>query len=129
MQRDRRQVPIALGTEVYDRHSEKVGTVVQHSALPGYLLMQKGIFFPKDLYIPTSAIERVTTDGIFLRLSQHELTEERYTRRPLGHALATVRGPEGADPSQQLDGTHGAQGPLTGDQDLEVTVREEELSD
>ncbi len=84
MYEDPRQVPIAPGTDVYDTNGEKVGSVQQYDPQAGYILIQKGVLFTKDLYVPTNAIDRTTTDGIRLNLSKDDLKEDRYTAPPAG---------------------------------------------
>jgi hypothetical protein len=84
MYNDPTQVPIAPRTDVYDLNGEKIGSVQQYDPQSGYMLVQKGILITKDLYIPTAAIERTTTDGIRLSLSKDELKDDRYTAPPAG---------------------------------------------
>ncbi len=84
MYNDPTQVPIAPGTDVYDNSGEKIGSVQQYNPQSGYMLVKKGVLFTKDLYIPTDAIARTTTDGIRLNLSKDDLKEDRYTAPPAG---------------------------------------------
>jgi uncharacterized protein (TIGR02271 family) len=50
---------IGRGWTVYDTNDEKIGDVAD--VRTGYLLVQKGLIFIKDVYIPMSAVSR--TDG------------------------------------------------------------------
>lgn len=118
MYNDPRQAPIAPGTDVYDTYGDKVGSVQQYSPEAGYLMVQKGIFFIKDIYVPTNAIERVTTDGIRLSLSKDELKGDRHTAPPVMGATASTMETEVADRSDRF----------SRDQDVSVPVREEEFS-
>lgn len=113
MYEDPRQAPIAPGTDVYDTNGEKIGSVQQYHPEAGYMLVQKGVFFIKDLYIPINAIERSTTDGIRLTLSKDDLKEDRYAAPPTDYTSAAMTGTN-----------------VTGrsDQDVIIPVREEELT-
>jgi uncharacterized protein (TIGR02271 family) len=48
---------IQAGWTAYDEAGEKIGEVADLGQ--GYLLVQKGLFFPKDLYIPMSSVAEV----------------------------------------------------------------------
>jgi hypothetical protein len=51
---DTRQT-IVPGATVFDVNAEKMGTIVAANA--AYIVVAKGFFFPKDYYIPVSAID------------------------------------------------------------------------
>lgn len=70
---------ITPGTDVFDVNGDKVGSVLQSNPQMDYLVVEKGILFKKDLYIPTSAIARTTADGISLNLSKDDLKDDRFT--------------------------------------------------
>ncbi len=76
------QVPIAPGTDVYDANGDKVGTVRQYNPQTSYLVLEKGTLFKKDLYVPVSAINRTTRDGIQLNLFKDDLKADRFTAPP-----------------------------------------------
>jgi len=118
MNNDPRQATIAPGTDVYDTNGDKVGSVQESHPETGYLMVQKGILFVKDLYIPINAIERITTDGIRLGLSKDELKEDRYTAPPVMGSTASSAGTDVAGRSDRF----------SRDQDVNVPVREEELT-
>ena len=52
---------IGRGWAVYDTNEEKIGDVADVGT--GYLLVQKGLIFIKDVYIPTSAVTRTDASG------------------------------------------------------------------
>ncbi len=118
MYNDPRQAPIAPGTDVYDINGDKVGSVEQFNPEAGYLMVQKGLLFIKDLYIPTNAIERITTDGVRLSLSKDELKEDRYTAPPMMGATAAMADTDVAGRGDRF----------SRDQDVNIPVREEELT-
>ena len=45
---------IITGAEVFGADGDKVGTVA--AVYPGYIVVEKGFFFPTDYYIPMSAV-------------------------------------------------------------------------
>jgi len=78
------QIPITVGTDVFDANGEKVGTVKQYNPQASYMVLEKGMLFKKDLYVPVSAIDRTTTDGIRLSLFKDDLKADRFTAPPAG---------------------------------------------
>src|SRR6185312_12283256 len=76
------QVPITPGTDVYDANGDKVGTVRQYNPQASYMVLEKGTLFKKDLYVPVTAINRTTTDGIQLNLFKDDLKADRFTAPP-----------------------------------------------
>jgi uncharacterized protein (TIGR02271 family) len=83
------QYQIANGATVYDAAGDKVGTVAQYDPQAGYLLVEKGWLFHKDIYIPTSAINATNEDGIFLNLYKDDLNAEQYSSPQAGAGTAT----------------------------------------
>jgi len=55
------QVILQHGMDVYGADDEKLGSV--HEVRDNYFVVEKGFFFPKDYYIPMSAIEGVDQDN------------------------------------------------------------------
>ena len=49
------------GVGVFGADGDKVGTV--SAVYPGYIIVEKGFFFPTDYYIPMSAVASYDTDG------------------------------------------------------------------
>ncbi|MGE5334772.1 MAG: hypothetical protein ACM3N4_08750 [Nitrososphaerota archaeon] len=74
---------ITPGTDVYDINDDKVGTVHQYNPRAACLVVQKRFIVTRDLYIPTSAIARNDSGGIFLNLSKEDLKDERYSTWPV----------------------------------------------
>jgi len=60
------------GTPVYDASGEKVGTVAEADPLHNGLIIQKGLFFKKDISVPISAIARSDSEGIYLSVSKDD---------------------------------------------------------
>ncbi len=114
---------IAEGTTVFDAGGEKIGTVSEHNMPGGYLDVRKGWLFPKDIYVPVTAIRRTDTTGIYLRVGTDELGGQEWETPPLApSAASTARQTR----SQRSAGTHQAQEQTTGE-DVRVPVVEEQL--
>ena len=77
-----RNLPLVNGTPVYDANGDKVGDVSQYQSGDGYFVMTKGFFFPKDLYVPLNAIQRATTDGVYLSLSKDQINNANWDSPP-----------------------------------------------
>ncbi len=80
---------ISDGTTVYDASGEKIGTVRASDAQGGYLDVEKGWLFPKDVYIPLSAIAQSNADGVYLTLSKDDLSANTYAQPPQGGGQIT----------------------------------------
>jgi uncharacterized protein (TIGR02271 family) len=69
----------ADGMTVYDATGDKIGTISQYDPQAGYLDVRKGWLFPKDIYVPTSAVQQVGNDGVYLSLNADDLQGDRYS--------------------------------------------------
>ncbi len=61
------------GTPVYDINGDKVGEVSEHGVQAGRLVIHKGLFFPKDIYVPLSAMRGADANGVYLNLSKEDI--------------------------------------------------------
>jgi len=59
---------ISVGDEVYGSDGDKVGTVAEVQS--GYLVVEKGFFFPTDYYIPTSAVASAGDGQVSLNVAK-----------------------------------------------------------
>jgi uncharacterized protein (TIGR02271 family) len=75
------------GTDVYGADDRKIGTV--DDIQDGYLVIHKGFFFPKDHYIPFSAINNHTEDRINLNVTADEATNRDWDQVPAGSTTTT----------------------------------------
>ena len=71
------------GTNVYGSDESKVGEV--DDIQEGYLVVRKGFFFPKDHYIPFSAIARHDDDSIYLNVTADDATSQQWDTAPEGY--------------------------------------------
>src|SRR5579884_3601284 len=61
------------GMPVFDAGGEKVGMVSDPAVQDGYLVVQKGWLFPKDVAIPLTSVTRNDADGVYLSLYKDDL--------------------------------------------------------
>ncbi len=71
---------IQHGWDVYGSDGEKVGDVAEVGS--NYLLVQKGLFFTKDYYVPTSAISSVEQDEVRLNLASSDIADQGWDAPP-----------------------------------------------
>ncbi|CAA9560609.1 MAG: hypothetical protein AVDCRST_MAG33-1641 [uncultured Thermomicrobiales bacterium] len=76
------------GTDVYGSDGQKIGKV--DDIQDGYLVLHKGFFFPKDHYIPFSAIAGHTDDRIDLNVSSEQATNQDWDRVPTTTTTASA---------------------------------------
>jgi uncharacterized protein (TIGR02271 family) len=79
---------IMQGGEVFGADGAKVGTVA--TVYPGYIIVEKGFFFPTDYYIPLSAIASVDADRVYLTISKDEALNSGWDARPADLETATA---------------------------------------
>jgi len=83
---------IADGMSVYSMDGVKVGAVRNYDPLAGYLDIQQGWHFTKDLYVGLAEIHTVNEKGITLRLTRDELEEDRFSSLPPPHQVLSKMG-------------------------------------
>ena len=71
---------IQHGWDVYGSDEEKVGSVSEVQS--SYLVAHKGFFFPKDLYIPHSAIARIEHDRVYLNVVKDDVDSQGWDAYP-----------------------------------------------
>ncbi len=124
------------GATVYDTADEKIGTVQAYDPQGGYLTVQKGFLFHKDLYVAVDAVQRTDAEGnVYLSLHKDDLADERYDNPPIGGAMSedsdaqtatvaatTTRARQATTPAPRQ-----AQATMRDDDTINVPVFEEEL--
>lgn len=68
------------GWDVYGSDEEKVGSVSEVAG--SYIVAHKGFFFPKDLYIPFSAIARIEHDRVYLNVAKDAVDSQGWEASP-----------------------------------------------
>ncbi len=71
-----------IGTAVLAADGSKIGEVV--AVHPAYVVVQKGIFLPDDLYVPRSAFAGAEGDDLLLRLTEDEVRRQDWDSPPPG---------------------------------------------
>jgi hypothetical protein len=84
---------IANGMDVYDVDGDKIGAVLEVDRTNGWFQTEKGIFFPRDRYIPFSAIDRIGPSGIYLTVTK-DYVKDMYDQPPMVD-VDVVAGPDG----------------------------------
>ncbi len=54
---------LTVGATVYDTAGATVGTLDRYEPRGSYLVAQRGVFFPKDIYIPLRAFGGTDAQG------------------------------------------------------------------
>jgi uncharacterized protein (TIGR02271 family) len=102
---------ISVGDDVYGSDGDKVGTVAEVQS--GYIVVEKGFFFPTDYYIPTSAIASASDGQIYLNVAKDAALNSGWDTVPDMQATTM---------------TSAATATATGEEEIRVPVMEEELT-
>lgn len=68
----------AAGTPVFDVNGTKVGAVSEQGVQGDNLVLQKGLFFPHDYFVPLRAITHVDADGLYLSVTKDDVTNQTF---------------------------------------------------
>jgi len=113
------------GAEVYGADGDKVGTV--SAVYPGYVIVEKGFFFPTDYYIPMSAVASYDTDRVYLNVSKDAALGRGWDVRPVDLETATVATTT-ATTDTFTDTDRLAAERIESDEEIRIPVMEEELT-
>jgi uncharacterized protein (TIGR02271 family) len=113
------------GADVYGADGDKVGKV--SAVYPGYIVVEKGLFFPTDYYIPMSAIASYDTNRVYLSVSKDAALGRGWDTRPVDLETATV-GTIGASTDTFIDTDRIAGARVATDEEIRIPVMEEELT-
>ena len=129
---------IQNGWDVYGSDGEKVGDVDEVG--PNYVLVQKGMFFTKDLYVPTSAITDIEDDRVTLNVTKDQVESMGWDEPPMADvdsaSASSVRSGTGTDQTMSTgaaqeyittEHAEPARTMETDDDDVRVQRHEEEL--
>src|SRR5829696_3172719 len=122
---------IITGAEVFGADGDKVGTVA--AVYPGYLVVEKGFFFPTDYYIPMSAVASYDNDQVYLNVAKDAALQSGWDAQPTD--LETARYDTAYDTAtattDTLIGTETdrlAAARVATDEEIRIPVMEEELT-
>jgi len=79
---------ISVGDEVYGSDGDKVGTVAEVQS--GYLVVEKGFFFPTDYYIPLSAVARAGDGQVSLNVAKDAALNSGWDTVPAATSMTTT---------------------------------------
>lgn len=71
---------IAYGWDVVGSDGDKIGSIA--AIQPHYISVEKGFLFKEDIFIPTSAINSVRDDTVFLNVTKDQIENEDWGREP-----------------------------------------------
>lgn len=113
---------IPIGADVYGADGEKVGSIA--AVYPGYIVVEKGIFFPTDYYIPTSAIASYDAGQVYLNVAKDAALQSGWDAQPADLETAAYADTAAAYGSDSL----GTDVSRTEGEEIHVPVMEEELT-
>ena len=131
------------GATVNDAAGEKIGTLHAYDPQGGYITVQKGFLFHKDLYIPVSAVQSTDAEGnVQLSVYKDDLAGERYDNPPTGGATSGMMDDDSYAQTAMVDETtttttrarqttpapRQSQATTRADDTINVPVYEEELT-
>ncbi len=96
-------IDVEPGASVFGSDGEKLGSIMEIG--PSYIVVEKGLFFPTDYFVPNEAIRSVEPDRITLTLTKDEALEQGWDKDPTEHRQSD--GPDEAAPDRfkgDLDG-------------------------
>src|SRR5215213_2696503 len=117
-----------VGDEVYGSDGDKVGTVAEVQT--GYIVVEKGFFFPTDYYIPTSAITSASNGQVYLSTTRDAALNSGWDTVPdvPTTASAATLGTAAATTDTWTDTDRIAAARVSGDEEIRIPVMEEELT-
>jgi len=76
-----KQVTLQNGMDVYGADDAKLGSI--HDVRNSYFVVEKGFFFPKDYYIPVTAIEGIdSSDRVYLNVTKDVALNQGWDELP-----------------------------------------------
>ena len=73
------------GAEVFGTDGSKMGKVKTWDE--HYLVVEKGVLFSKDYYVPFSAVSNFTEQEVFLNLTKEEALKQGWENEPIGETF------------------------------------------
>src|SRR5215212_8259797 len=117
---------IITGAEVYGADGDKVGTVA--AVYPGYIVVEKGFFFPTDYYIPMSAVASYDNDQVYLNLAKDAALNSGWDAQPPDLETASYDTSMGSSVTDVDRGFGARTAQVATDEEIRIPVMEEELT-
>ena len=116
---------IITGAEVFGADGDKVGTVA--AVYPGYIVVEKGFFFPTDYYIPMSAVASYDNDQVYLNVAKDAALQSGWDAQPTDLETASYDTSMSSGVTD-VDRGFGASAQVATDEEIRIPVMEEELT-
>lgn len=117
---------IITGAEVFGADGEKVGTVA--AVYPGYIVVEKGFFFPTDYYIPLSAVASYDNDQVYLNLAKDAALNSGWDAQPADLETSTYDTSMASGGSRLATDFDTSAATVATDEEIRIPVMEEELT-
>ena len=117
---------IINGAEVFGADGEKLGTVA--AVYPGYIVVEKGFFFPTDYYIPMSAVATYDNDQVYLNLAKDAALNSGWDAQPADLETSTYDTSMAIGASAIDTDFDTRAAAVATDEEIRVPVMEEELT-
>jgi uncharacterized protein (TIGR02271 family) len=117
---------IATGAEVFGADGDKVGTVA--AVYPGYIVVEKGFFFPTDYYIPMSAVASYDNDQVYLNLTKDAALNSGWDAQPTDLETSTYDTSLASGATDVASGFGASAAQVETDEEIHIPVMEEELT-
>jgi uncharacterized protein (TIGR02271 family) len=117
---------IITGAEVFGAGGEKVGTVA--AVYPGYIVVEKGFFFPTDYYIPMSAVASYDNDQVYLTLAKDAALHSGWDAQPTDLETASYDTSTATGATDIRGGFGAGTAQVATDEEIRIPVIEEELT-
>jgi uncharacterized protein (TIGR02271 family) len=117
---------IINGAEVFGADGEKLGTVA--AVYPGYIVVEKGFFFPTDYYIPMSAVASYDNDQVYLNLAKDAALNSGWDAQPTDLETATYDTAMATGMTDIREDFGAGAARVATDEEIRIPVMEEELT-
>ena len=117
---------IITGTEVFGADGDKVGTVA--AVYPGYIVVEKGFFFPTDYYVPMSAVASYDNNQVYLTLAKDAALQSGWDAQPTDLETASYDAPMATGLTGVGATFDGGTAQVATDEEIRIPVMEEELT-
>jgi uncharacterized protein (TIGR02271 family) len=117
---------ISTGADVYGADGEKVGTVAE--VYSGYIVVEKGFFFPTDYYIPMSAVASADSDQVTLNLAKDAALNSGWDAQPTDLQTTSYDTSMSSGLTDVDRGFDARATRVESDEEIRVPVMEEELT-
>ena len=117
---------ITTGADVFGADGDKVGTVAE--VYPGYIVVEKGFFFPTDYYIPMSAMASADNDQVYLNLAKDAALNSGWDAQPTDLDTVSYDTSMATGATENREGFGAGTAQVGTDEEIRVPVMEEELT-